>query len=72
MSPVDEVLDQYLQSTTALSSDCFDSFIHGPIVKVNEGTDVYSWPKDNCCLSVPEQALDLLSIPAMSAGASLQ
>ena len=63
----DDILDQYLRRTTALNSDSFDSFVHGPIVEFNEGTDVYSWLKDNCSLSIRQQALDLLSIPAMSA-----
>jgi hypothetical protein len=65
--PTDDILDQYLRRTTARNSDSFDSFIHGPIVEFNEGTDVYSWLKDNCSLSIRQQALDLLSIPAMSA-----
>jgi hypothetical protein len=67
LPPTDDILDQYLRRTTARDGDSFDSFIHGPIVEFNEGTDVYSWLKDNCSSSIRQQALDLLSIPAMSA-----
>jgi hAT family C-terminal dimerisation region len=67
LPPTDDILDQYLRRATAQSGDSFDSFIHGPVVEFNEGTDVYSWLKDNCSSSIRQQALDLLSIPAMSA-----
>ena len=65
--PTDDILDQYLRRTTAQNSDSFNLFIHGLIVEFNEGANVYSWLKDNCSLSVRRQALDLLSIPVMSA-----
>ena len=48
--PTDNILDQYLQRTTARNGDSFDSFIHGLIVEFNKGADVYSWLKDNCSL----------------------
>lgn len=67
MPPTDDILDQYLRRTTVLSSDSFNSFIQGPIVEFNEGTDVHGWLKDNCSSSIRQQALDLLSIPAISA-----
>jgi hypothetical protein len=65
--PSEDILDQYLRKSTSLNSDSFDSFIHGPVVKFNEGADVYAWLKNNCSPSVRQQALDLLSIPTMSA-----
>jgi hAT family C-terminal dimerisation region len=67
LPPTDDILDQYLRRTTTRNGDSFDSFIHGPVVEFNEGADVYSWLKGNCSLSIRQQALDLLSIPATSA-----
>jgi hypothetical protein len=65
--PIDDILNQYLRRTTVRNGDSFDSFINGLIVEFNKGADVYSWLKDNYSLSIRQQALDLLSIPAMLA-----
>ena len=51
-SITDDILDQYLRRATALNSDSFDSFVNGPIVEFNDGTNVYKWVKDNCNSSI--------------------
>lgn len=65
------LMERHLQGIqeTAPGADEFDSYINSPIVKFNTPDAVIPWilSAENIWPGIKQQALDLLSIPAMSA-----
>jgi hAT family C-terminal dimerisation region len=68
--PEPDILDRYLQTPQVVAQgDAFDSFINSPTTQFRNDSDIFSWwnSEANPHKGVRQHALNLLSIPAMSA-----